>query len=330
MAFPTETVYGLGGNAYLHDSARAIFAAKGRPSDNPLIVHIPSLDRISQVCGAVDPVSQILAEALWPGPLTLVLPKSPSIPGSVTGGLATVGVRIPDDPTAMELLRFADVPVAAPSANTSGRPSPTAFWMVQRDLSGRIDGIVKGPDTRIGLESTILRVDQGSIFILRPGAIGVDQIRQVLDEAGMSAIPLYSPSDGTPEHPERMDASHHQVPGSRYRHYSPSIRVRRFTDSASLAALLQDELNENPDLRFAILTTQRFSTLPLDGQSQRVVVYADLDHYARQLYRDMVQLESEDYQLIILHYPSSTVFSPQEGGIQSALQDRIRRACADE
>jgi L-threonylcarbamoyladenylate synthase len=227
------------------------------------------MDRIHRAVEDVDPISECIGASLWPGPLTIILPKNPAIPKGVTGGLDTVGIRIPDDPLAQELLRYADVPVAAPSANRSGRPSPTAFWMVQRDLAGRIDGIIQGPDTRIGLESTIIQVQSGKVVILRPGVIGVSQIQEVLGVQGMDHIQV-----------QYANEQSFAVPGTRYRHYSPSMEVQAFEDLASLQAKLKAAQKINPDVRYAVLTTQRFAAMPDLVCTNRVIVYADLEQYA--------------------------------------------------
>ena len=156
VAFPTETVYGLGANAYDPDAARRVYAAKGRPSDTPLIVHIAALETAEQIAHTT-PLFYRLAERYWPGPLTIILPKKDSIPTSVTGGLNSVGIRFPSDPVAAELILQSGVPIAAPSANLSGKPSPTTAAHVIRDLYGRADAIVCGRDCDYGVESTVVR-----------------------------------------------------------------------------------------------------------------------------------------------------------------------------
>ena len=168
VAFPTETVYGLGANALNEEAARKIYAAKGRPSDNPLIAHISDFSELDQLVREIPKAGKILMEAYWPGPLTLIFPKSSKVPYGTTGGLDTVAVRMPSDPTARKLIALSGVPVAAPSANTSGRPSPTTADHVWEDMNGKIDMIVDGGPVGIGVESTIVDVTEEIPVLLRP------------------------------------------------------------------------------------------------------------------------------------------------------------------
>ena len=210
VAFPTETVYGLGGDALNPASARRIYEAKGRPSDNPLIVHICRLEDMEVLTEKIPPSAYSLAEAFWPGPLTMILTKSERVPTETTGGLDTVAVRMPSDPVALELIREAGGFVAAPSANLSGRPSPTASQYVIEDLEGRIEMILAGEDSTIGLESTIVDITSDIPVILRPGFITEDMLRKVLGEVKTDPTLL----DGSCKEPPK-------APGMRYRHYAP-------------------------------------------------------------------------------------------------------------
>lgn len=212
VAFPTETVYGLGANALDPAAVAAIFTAKGRPADNPLIVHIASVGDLAPLVSVVPPLAVKLLNAFSPGPLTLVLPKSAIVPDLVTAGLATVAVRIPAHPVARRLIELAGVPVAAPSANRSGRPSPTQSWHVEEDLSGRIPFIIDAGSCDVGLESTVVDVTGSEPVILRPGAVTAAEIRAIAGsviEAGRSAA-----GDQTP-----------RSPGMKYRHYAPKATV---------------------------------------------------------------------------------------------------------
>lgn len=214
VAFPTETVYGLGGNALDADAAGKIYAAKGRPSDNPLIVHIARPSDAGKYA-QVNDLYEKLAKAFMPGPLTVVLPKKENIPFSVTGGLQTVGIRCPGDPVARELIRLSGVPVAAPSANVSGRPSPTAAHHVVCDLDGRIDCIIDGGEAEVGLESTIVKVDGDRLILLRPGAITPEMLRTVCENVVLDNGILDRLPEGTAP----------EAPGMKYRHYAPRARV---------------------------------------------------------------------------------------------------------
>ncbi|MEI2400620.1 L-threonylcarbamoyladenylate synthase, partial [Paenibacillus phytohabitans] len=191
VAFPTETVYGLGADARNTPAVEAVFAAKGRPSDNPLIVHIARREELEGLVLEVAPVASALMNAFWPGPLTLVLPVRPGVLSPlVTAGLDTVGVRMPDHPVALALLRAAECPVAAPSANRSGRPSPTLAAHVMEDLAGYIGGVLDGGAAGVGLESTVVQVQpDGTVAVLRPGGITAEQLAAVAGAGAVAPAP---------------------------------------------------------------------------------------------------------------------------------------------
>ncbi|MBE5864019.1 MAG: threonylcarbamoyl-AMP synthase [Lachnospiraceae bacterium] len=210
VAFPTETVYGLGGDALNPDSSRKIYAAKGRPSDNPLIVHIYRTEDLYQVARKVPKEALQLAEAFWPGPLTMILPKSDLIPLETTGGLDTVAVRLPSHPGARSMIEYAGGFVAAPSANLSGRPSPTTAKYVVEDMNGRIEMILDGGEVGIGLESTIVDLTVNPPQILRPGFITSDMLKEVLGSVENDATLFTTASGQAP-----------RAPGMKYRHYAP-------------------------------------------------------------------------------------------------------------
>ncbi len=209
VVFPTETVYGLGANALSEKAVEAIFAAKGRPSDNPLIVHISHLDMLVYLIG--EPLSdkaRLLIQRFWPGPLTLIFKKSGKVPSSVTAGLDTVAVRMPDNPAALELIRASGLPIAAPSANISGKPSPTLPEHVVSDLQGRVDMILCSTKSRIGLESTVLDLSGSIPVILRPGGVTYEELAEVLGEVRIDKGLL--DAHCTPK-----------SPGMKYTHYAP-------------------------------------------------------------------------------------------------------------
>ena len=214
VAFPTETVYGLGGNALDEASSAKIYAAKGRPSDNPLIVHIERLEDLELLVTEIPQSALILAQAFWPGPLTMILPKSPIVPDTTTGGLKTVAVRMPNHPAALELIRAAGGFVAAPSANTSGRPSPTSAAHVIEDLDGRIDCIIDGGSVGIGLESTIVDLTGETPEILRPGYISRAMLEEVLGKVTVDK--------GLTSEDEKVRP---RAPGMKYRHYAPKAQL---------------------------------------------------------------------------------------------------------
>ncbi len=211
VAFPTETVYGLGANALDAGAARKIYQAKGRPSDNPLIVHIARWEDLLQIASGVTERARLLAEAFWPGPLTMVFQKRALVPPETTGGLGTVAVRMPDHPAALAILREAGGFVAAPSANRSGRPSPTTAAHVAQDLDGVIDCIVDGGEVGIGIESTILDLTQEVPEILRPGFVSRPMLEAVIGEVQEDA--------------GAADAKRPRAPGMKYRHYAPNAEM---------------------------------------------------------------------------------------------------------
>ena len=211
VAFPTETVYGLGGNALDETAAKRIYAAKGRPSDNPLIAHISSMEELLPLVSRIPEAGRRLAERFWPGPLTMIFPKSEQVPFSTTGGLDTVAVRMPSDPVAMKLIRMAGVPVAAPSANTSGRPSPTTADHVWEDLNEKNEMIVDGGAVGIGVESTSGDVTGPVPVILRPGFITLEMLQEMFDQVKIDPAILGPMADGVRP----------KAPGMKYKHYAP-------------------------------------------------------------------------------------------------------------
>lgn len=215
VAFPTETVYGLGGNALDEQASEKIYAAKGRPSDNPLIAHISCMEELPALVREIPEAGRRLAEAYWPGPLTMIFRKRDEVPYETTGGLETVAVRMPSDPVASRLIRLAGVPVAAPSANTSGRPSPTRAEHVIEDLNGKIDMIIDGGQVGIGVESTIVDVSGEIPVLLRPGAVTMEMLENVLGRVDIDpAIIGPVSADIKPK-----------APGMKYRHYAPKAEM---------------------------------------------------------------------------------------------------------
>ena len=210
VAFPTETVYGLGGDATNPEASRKIYAAKGRPSDNPLIVHIADFSQLEDIVAEVPQEARDLAEAFWPGPLTMILRKNEVIPYETTGGLDTVATRMPSHPVARRLLQDSGCMIAAPSANTSGRPSPTTAQHVWEDLQGKIEVLLDGGPVGIGIESTIVDLSEDQPMILRPGFITQEMLSQVLGQVGMDPGIASENSKKPPK-----------APGMRYRHYAP-------------------------------------------------------------------------------------------------------------
>ncbi|MBO4267633.1 MAG: threonylcarbamoyl-AMP synthase [Lachnospiraceae bacterium] len=215
VAFPTETVYGLGGDALNPASSRKIYEAKGRPSDNPLIVHIADMGDLEKIAEDIPDVAYALADRYWPGPLTMIFKKNSVVPSETTGGLDTVAVRFPSHPVAQAFIRAAGGYIAAPSANISGRPSPTTGDHVRADMDGRIDMIIDSGPCDIGLESTIIDLSSDVPMMLRPGFVSADMLREVLDE--LDTDPAVYREVGPDTKPK--------APGMKYRHYAPKGKV---------------------------------------------------------------------------------------------------------
>ena len=215
VAVPTETVYGLAASAYSDDAIKSVFTAKGRPQDNPLIVHIASIDMLNDLARDIPDVAYECAKAFWPGPFTMVLPKGDKIAGSVSAGLDTVAVRFPSDKTICDIILKSGLPLAAPSANTSGRPSPTTASHVIEDLDSKIDAVVCGNDSSVGVESTVVSLVGEKPRLLRPGAVTPEQLRKILPDLIIDDAVLKQLKEG-----EKVAS-----PGMKYKHYAPKTNA---------------------------------------------------------------------------------------------------------
>ena len=231
VAFPTETVYGLGANALDEHAAEKIYKAKGRPSDNPLIIHIAKMESLPLIVSEIPTEALELAKCYWPGPLTMIFPKSDIVPLTITGGLASIAVRMPDHHIALELIEAGGGFVAAPSANTSGRPSPTRAAHVAEDLGDNVDMIIDGGDTTIGLESTIIDFSSDEVTILRPGAITKAMIEAIIGPVSMAQELSFQTDSVAPK-----------APGMKYTHYAPQAPLFIVTGET---ALVSETINEN-------------------------------------------------------------------------------------
>lgn len=293
-AFPTETVYGLGANAFDSEAVEAIFEAKGRPSDNPLIVHVARQEDVGDVVDRVPPLAQALFDRFSPGPLTLILPKDPSVPSVVTADLDTIGVRIPGHELAQKFLTAFEGPVAAPSANRSGRPSPTTWEAVQEDLGGRIACILQGGRTQTGVESTVLDCTVTPPVLLRPGAVSFRALQQVVG-------PVEVQSEASEERPPRSPGTHH-------RHYAPSASVH-LIDAPS-------EATSEGDAGYIGLDAP-----PGTHHFRRVRVVPDVETYAHELFR---------FFRICDHAGCTVIYAQtvRSDGLGRALNDRLERAAA--
>lgn len=287
VAFPTETVYGLGANAFDETHVRKIFLAKGRPSDNPLIVHVASFYDLELLVKTIPPVAERLMEAFFPGALTLVLPRSKYVPDVVTAGLETIGVRMPSLKLAQAFLKECGAPIAAPSANLSGKPSATSWKAVRDDFMGKIEAILKGDDSEIGLESTVVDCSVKYPIVLRAGAIALEELRRVAPETR-----LETDLRGKPP----------KSPGMKYRHYAPEAEVKLIDDFSDL------------DYDGAYIG---LATPPRAFKHQRIC--KGLNEYARALYAFFRECDALGLKTIYCQRIS-------EQGVGLALMDRIRKA----
>lgn len=251
VAFPTETVYGLGANGLDPDAVGRIFAAKGRPPDNPLILHVESLAAAEELVAEMPTVARRLAEAFWPGPLTMVLRRRACVPDVVSAGLPTVAVRVPAHPVALSLIRAAGVPVAAPSANKSGKPSPTTAAHVMADLDGLVDVVLDSGPTAVGLESTVIDLSLASPRLLRPGGVTFEDLTSVL---GRGVLELAG--EGEAERPA--------APGMKYRHYAPAAPLTVVTGHpAEVASIIRAEMRAAGSAGRRLAALVFSETLPL-------------------------------------------------------------------
>lgn len=305
VAFPTETVYGLGADALNAEAVNKVFDAKGRPSDNPLIVHIAEFDQIKSLTGEIPEVGKVLADAFWPGPLTLVVKSSPSIPMVVTGGLETVAVRMPKHNVALELIKKLKSPIVGPSANKSGRPSPTTAQHVYDDLAGKIDLIIDSGPTTIGIESTVIDVTVSPPLILRFGGLTREKIEQLIGQVR------------TTEDEQALKKS----PGTQYRHYAPEARVVLFERGDKLAfdQLLKKYREEGKQVGYIVYTPE----LAVKGnEGKGKIVSQDLQNYSQQLFNLLRNLDKLGTDIILVE-------SVEEVELGKAIMDRLRKATGE-
>ena len=311
VAFPTETVYGLGANGLDGEAVLRIFEAKGRPADNPLILHVSHLDDILPLIdGPLPDNARKLADAFWPGPLTMVLPRSQRVPDAVTAGLHTVAVRMPSHPAALKLIEMAGVPVAAPSANRSGRPSPTRAEHVLEDMDGRIDMVLDGGPCRVGLESTVVDMTGELPRVLRPGGVTPEMIEQALgavrvDESAMRPL---------------MEGETARSPGMKYRHYAPKGRltiVRGGKDEVARAiAEMYDEASGRGE-KCAILA----SSADRYGARRTRTLGETPEEAAAALFQALREMDGEGIQRIFAE-------AVDTAGVGLAVMNRLGRAAA--
>lgn len=311
VAFPTETVYGLGANALNEDAAMKTYAAKGRPSDNPLIVHIADVEDLSIVARNISDKAKQVMERFWPGPLTLIFEKQYIVPYGTTGGLSTVAVRMPTDEIAKAVIRAGGGYISAPSANTSGRPSPTSAEHVQEDFDGKIDMIIDGGAVDIGLESTIVDMTVDPPMILRPGAITKEMLEEVVGEVAVDAALISEESQEAPK-----------APGMKYRHYAPKAQLMIVEgEMESVVKAIRQIAYEQTRLGFkvGIIATTETEEFYTNGVVKNIGTRTNESSIAKNLYRVLREFDEED-----VDYIYSECFVAD--GIGDAIMNRLIKA----
>jgi len=311
VAFPTETVYGLGANALDGRAVAGIFEAKGRPPDNPLIVHVAGQEAVSSLVKWVPGAARDLMEAFWPGPLTIILPASDKVPARVTAGLDTVAVRMPAHPVALGLIRAAGVPVAAPSANTSGRPSPTIARHVLDDLDGRIDMILDGGPAGIGVESTVLDLTAQVPLVLRPGGVTPEDLSKILGAVEVDPAARSGLKEGRP-----------RSPGMKYTHYAPRAPLLLIEGSRDTAAAKIIELAlecRSKGRRVGILTYHDSEDFSSVGEVVLAGCRDKPETVAAKLYAALRRFDEMDVDLILAE-------GLEDRGVGLAVMNRLRKA----
>ena len=311
VAFPTETVYGLGGDALNPESSRKIYEAKGRPSDNPLIVHICRLEDLAPIVSEIPPEAEKLAGAFWPGPLTMIFKKSGLVPKETTGGLDTVAVRFPSNKIAQALIDAAGGYIAAPSANRSGRPSPTLAKYCLEDLDGRVEMIIDGGQVGIGLESTIIDLTEDEPVILRPGFINRKMLQEVLGRVEVDST-LITPDSGVAP----------KAPGMKYRHYAPKgelVIVEGERGKVVSEINKASEYNREHGIRTGVICTDETRDLYNADCVKSAGPRGDEDSVARELFRILREFDDDGAERIY-----SESFSGGELG--QAIMNRLMKA----
>jgi len=310
VGIPTETVYGLGANGLNPEAVSHIFEAKGRPQDNPLILHIPEVSWLERCCQNIPESAYKLAENFWPGPMTMILPRKDIVPDVVTAGLDTVGMRCPDHALCREIIRLADVPVAAPSGNTSGRPSPTTAQHMLEDMAGKIEAIVDGGHCSVGVESTIIDLTCTPPRLLRPGGVTLEQLESILGEVAVD--PAVTRLMGAGEQP--------RAPGMKYRHYAPKAPVTVVAgEPEKSAAYIAQHAGDKDGIicfdEFIPLFEKQSATRPVMDLGPA----ADKEEQARHIFEALRHFDHTDVPAIWAQCPDGT-------GIGLAIANRLNKA----
>lgn len=304
VVFPTETVYGLGADAFNSDAVLKIFKAKNRPADNPLIAHISSLDMIDSLTCDFNPMAKQLAKAFMPGPITLILKKKSGVPDAVTAGLSTVGVRFPKNEIARALISLAKTPIAAPSANISGAVSATTYADVKRELSGRVAGMIEGEDCEFGIESTVVDVTGDAPVILRPGSVTLEMIQEIFPDARL--------------HPSLVSQSKVEKPaspGMKYTHYSPKAEVILvYGESEKMVAYFREHLKEEECLFLFSKEYEAFSKNKMSLGNP-----SDLNEMAHRIFKQLKQVDLKGYKRVYIP-------AVEEKGIGLSVMNRLKKS----
>lgn len=307
IAFPTETVYGLGGNGLDPEALLSIFATKGRPADNPLILHISEMGQLQELVEIITPSAKLLMEKFWPGPLTLVLPKSNKVPCEATGGLESVAVRMPSHPIALELIHQAGVPIAAPSANLSGKPSPTNAQDVIEDLDGKIAGIIDGGSTIFGLESTVVDCTGNFPMILRPGGITLEMLEEVVGVVEIDQALL--------DEKEKPKA-----PGMKYTHYAPKAKLVMLENEKELEEVLK-YIGQNEKKIALVIPEDVAILIPDQVKVVRLGTKNDCTQLASDFYSTLRELDRQGTEEIF-------ILTVLEEGLGVAVMNRMKKAAS--
>lgn len=308
VVFPTETVYGLGANAFDPEAVKKIFVAKNRPMDNPLIVHIADINQLYEVASDIPEKILNISKIVWPGPLTFVLKKSPKIPKETTGGLDTVAVRMPAHPIALELIKESQVPIAAPSANLATRPSPTKAEHVIEDLNGKVDMIIDGGETFFGVESTVINVTVDPPQLLRPGPFSVEELERLFGK-----INVPEQARGTGEFEIALS------PGMKYKHYAPNKKLLVVENRNKLDKIIEEL--ESKGYKIALLCSKEVCQKFKDKKLEIIELGSETNLYeiAKNLFDAFRKLDKLNVDLGVIH-------SFSEKGIGLAIMNRMRKA----
>lgn len=310
VAFPTETVYGLGANGLNDKACQKIFKAKGRPSDNPLILHISNHDMLYNLVESINEDAQKLMQACWPGPLTLIMKKSKLIPDTVTAGLDTVAIRMPSDEIALNFIKSANTPIAAPSANTSGKPSPTRAKDVYHDLNGKIPMILDGGSCKIGIESTVVDCSEENPVILRPGYYTYEYLKEILPSIRLDDALI---SDG------KIPKS----PGQKYKHYSPDAKMEVYIGKNAPQKILNQALEyKNQDLKVGILT---FDDTCKDFNSFKTISFGsrnNLSYMSHVLFTALREMDNVGVDIILAE-------GVEDKGLGKSIMNRMKKSASN-